>query len=213
MAVRCRPFNAREKQLASPCIISMSGPETVITNPVTGATKNFTFDYSYWSHDLRGASYASQQTVFDDLGRDVLENAWAGYNVCLFAYGQTGSGKSYSMVGYGDEEGIVPRACREIFARMHAANKGGRAAGPIDGGAQVEVTMIEIYNERVKDLLSPSAATAKGSGSGSGGGSGGGSGSGGGGLKVRTHPVNGPYVDGLKPCAVRDYDEVRAGAS
>lgn len=110
VAVRCRPSNSREKALASPCIISMNGPETVITNPVTGQAKNFTFDYSYWSHDLHGASYASQQTVFDDLGRDVLENAWNGYNVCLFAYGQTGSGKSYSMVGYGDEEGIVPRA-------------------------------------------------------------------------------------------------------
>ena len=101
----------------------MNGPETVISNPVTGATKSFCFDYSYWSHDLHGASYASQQTVFDDLGRDVLENAWAGYNVCLFAYGQTGSGKSYSMVGYGDEEGIVPRVrplC-VFFPTSHAA--------------------------------------------------------------------------------------------
>jgi hypothetical protein len=93
----------------------MRGPETVITNPVTGATKTFTFDYSYWSHDAsRGAGYASQQTIFDDLGRDVLENAWAGYNVCLFAYGQTGSGKSYSMVGYGEEEGIVPKAWERL---------------------------------------------------------------------------------------------------
>jgi hypothetical protein len=72
--------------------------------------------------------------------------------------------------------------------------------------------MIEIYNERVKDLLSPSAAGHGSARAGAGIGSatnrsadGGGSA---GGLKVRTHPANGPYVDGLKPCAVRDYDEV-----
>lgn len=46
-----------------------------------------------------------QRQVFDDLGRGVLENAWAGYNCSLFAYGQTGSGKSYSMVGYGTNKG------------------------------------------------------------------------------------------------------------
>lgn len=92
------------------------------------------------------------------------------------------------------------QACREIFSRLGAANKGGHGAGPLDGGAQVEVTMIEIYNERVKDLLSPSAA---GPGRGAGGHPAGSTG-----LKVRTHPVNGPYVEGLKPCAVVDYDEV-----
>eukprot|EP00227_Mantoniella_beaufortii_P007835 CAMPEP_0197574846 /NCGR_PEP_ID=MMETSP1326-20131121/436_1 /TAXON_ID=1155430 /ORGANISM="Genus nov. species nov., Strain RCC2288" /LENGTH=118 /DNA_ID=CAMNT_0043137499 /DNA_START=500 /DNA_END=856 /DNA_ORIENTATION=+ len=56
------------------------------------------FDYNYWSHQLHGAAYASQRTVFDDLGHDVFENAWNGYNVCMFAYGQTGSGKSYKLV-------------------------------------------------------------------------------------------------------------------
>jgi hypothetical protein len=92
--------------------------------------------------------------------------------------------------------------------------------------------MIEIYNERVKDLLSLSAVSSgggggvsargghgasthrggdgRGGGRGGLGGEGGGGGGGGGGagLKVRTHPAHGPYVDGLKPCAVRNYDEV-----
>lgn len=47
------------------------------------------------------SKYDSQSKVFDDLGKMVLENAFAGFNCTLFAYGQTGSGKSYSMVGYG----------------------------------------------------------------------------------------------------------------
>jgi len=36
--------------------------------------------------------------VYEALGKTVLDNAWSGYNCCLFAYGQTGAGKSYSMV-------------------------------------------------------------------------------------------------------------------
>uniref|UniRef100_A0A183CMI5 Kinesin motor domain-containing protein n=1 Tax=Globodera pallida TaxID=36090 RepID=A0A183CMI5_GLOPA len=68
----------------------------------------FTFDHCYWSHDgfcmtndgyfmPKKANYADQKCVFDDLGVQMLQNAWAGYNCALFAYGQTGSGKSYSM--------------------------------------------------------------------------------------------------------------------
>lgn len=44
------------------------------------------------------AKYADQNFVYNALGKQVLDNAWEGYNCCLFAYGQTGAGKSYSMV-------------------------------------------------------------------------------------------------------------------
>lgn len=43
--------------------------------------------------------------VYNDLGKGVLANAWAGFNTSLFAYGQTGSGKSWSIVGYGANKG------------------------------------------------------------------------------------------------------------
>ena len=49
------------------------------------------------------------------MGKGVLDNAWEGYNASLFAYGQTGSGKSYSVVGYGENKGIVPLVCEDIF--------------------------------------------------------------------------------------------------
>ena len=80
--------------------------------------------------------------MFDAVGAEVLESAWKGYNVCLFAYGQTGSGKSYSMVGPPDgssspeDEGIVPRACREIFSRLQKAEREGNTSWSVD------VTMI-----------------------------------------------------------------------
>jgi hypothetical protein len=75
-----------------------------------------------------------------------LDNAWQGYHCCLFAYGQTGSGKSYSMIGYEGNPGIVPMAMSEIFKRIKE-NK-----DPLN---QYEVlfSMLEIYNEKVQDLL------------------------------------------------------------
>ena len=66
----------------------------------------------------KSSKYSDQDHVFNELGQQVLDNAWEGYNCCLFAYGQTGSGKSYSMVGFEKNEGIVPRCCNEIFKRI-----------------------------------------------------------------------------------------------
>ncbi|KAL8603324.1 hypothetical protein ACOMHN_054020 [Nucella lapillus] len=70
-----------------------------------------------------GSAYANQRHVFEDLGQGVLNNAFEGYNCSLFAYGQTGSGKSYSVVGYGQNKGIVPITCDELFKTMQ--NSGG----------------------------------------------------------------------------------------
>ena len=41
-----------------------------------------------------------------------------GYNVCIFAYGQTGAGKSYTMMGKADDEGIIPRLCKDLFEKV-----------------------------------------------------------------------------------------------
>lgn len=83
VAVRVRPFNAREKDRNAVCIIRMVDKKTIIINPDTEEQKEFAFDYSYWSHDgfdvlddppgynelsktnksKYGAEYASQKTV------------------------------------------------------------------------------------------------------------------------------------------------------
>lgn len=57
--------------------------------------------------------------MYDDLGANLLDHSFQGYNTCIFAYGQTGSGKSYSMMGYGEEKGIIPRICMNLFERMY----------------------------------------------------------------------------------------------
>ena len=104
VAVRVRPFNQREKDRGSKCVIDMVGKTTQITNPETPNEKprEFSFDFSYWSHDefhsdddgvlcADSPKYATQRMVFDDLGQGVLDNAVKGFNCSLFAYGQTGT--------------------------------------------------------------------------------------------------------------------------
>lgn len=75
-----------------------------------------------------------------------------GYNCCLFAYGQTGSGKSYSMIGYGANKGLIPIVCNSIFEKINNNSDGNRSF-------EVKISMLEIYNEQVKDLLSKSKKT------------------------------------------------------
>jgi hypothetical protein len=119
--------------------------------------KDFFFDYSYWSHDgfavdpvtgmfekdSPNSNYASQIEVFDDLGKEVIDNAFDGFHTCLFAYGQTGSGKSYSIFGYEKNIGIIPLVCAEIFKRMEIAQE----EDPEGVSFSVTVSMLEIYNE------------------------------------------------------------------
>ncbi len=77
----------------------MQGAQTVLQPPAEAEDrlrkvgKTFKFDKSYWSIQQGGSTYAGQDSVFNDLGIPLLDNAFQGYNNCIFAYGQTGSGK------------------------------------------------------------------------------------------------------------------------
>lgn len=143
--------------------------------------KTFAFDKSYWSYDKTSSNYAGQDALFQDLGAPLLDNAFQGYNNCIFAYGQTGSGKSYSMMGYGEEAGVIPKICENMFERITEFQKDKNLT------YTVEVSYLEIYNERVRDLLNPATK---------------------GNLKVREHPSTGPYVEDLAKLAVRSFEEI-----
>ena len=117
---------------------------------------------------------------------EVLNNAFEGFNACLFAYGQTGSGKSYSVVGYGENKGIVPRACEEIFKRINDYKND--TAKRIE--CQVTVSMIEIYNEQVQDLFTKANARPKG------------------GLRIREDPKKGVYVEQVQNAPVDSYEAI-----
>ncbi|XP_075926337.1 kinesin-like protein KIF1A isoform X9 [Petromyzon marinus] len=185
VAVRVRPFNNRETSRDSKCIIQMIGKTTTILNPKQPKEppKTFSFDYSYWSHTTPDDShFASQEQVYNDIGEEMLEHAFEGYNVCIFAYGQTGAGKSYTMMGKQEkgQEGIIPQLCEDLFLRINDN-------GNTDMAYSVEVSYMEIYCERVRDLLNPKNK---------------------GNLRVREHPLLGPYVEDLSKLAVTSYTDI-----
>uniref|UniRef100_A0A665TCG5 plus-end-directed kinesin ATPase n=1 Tax=Echeneis naucrates TaxID=173247 RepID=A0A665TCG5_ECHNA len=186
VAVRVRPFNSREMSKESKCIIQMQGNTTTIVNPKAPKepAKTFSFDYSYWSHTTpEDPCFASQNLVYNDIGKEMLQHAFEGYNVCIFAYGQTGAGKSYTMMGKQEEgqEGIIPMLCEDLFEKINDdCNKE-------DLSYSVEVSYMEIYCERVRDLLNPKNK---------------------GNLRVREHPLLGPYVEDLSKLAVTSYTDI-----
>uniref|UniRef100_A0A3P8RB98 plus-end-directed kinesin ATPase n=1 Tax=Astatotilapia calliptera TaxID=8154 RepID=A0A3P8RB98_ASTCA len=186
VAVRVRPFNSREIGKESKCIIQMSGNTTTILNPKQPKeNKSFNFDFSYWSHTTpEDVNYASQMQVYRDIGEEMLLHAFEGYNVCIFAYGQTGAGKSYTMMGRQekDQQGIIPLLCEDLFTKINDSNNDNSMS------YSVEVSYMEIYCERVRDLLNPKNK---------------------GNLRVREHPLMGPYVEDLSKLAVTSYNDIQ----
>ncbi|XP_020955878.1 kinesin-like protein KIF13A isoform X4 [Sus scrofa] len=191
VAVRVRPLNRRELELNTKCVVEMEGNQTVLHPPPSNTKqgerkppKVFAFDYCFWSMDESNTTkYAGQEVVFKCLGEGILEKAFQGYNACIFAYGQTGSGKSFSMMGSAEQRGLIPRLCCALFQRISLEQNESQTF-------KVEVSYMEIYNEKVRDLLDPKGSRQS--------------------LKVREHKVLGPYVDGLSQLAVTSFEDIES---
>ncbi|KAM9817552.1 kinesin-like protein KIF13B [Neosynchiropus ocellatus] len=192
VAVRVRPMNRREKELNTKCVVEMVKNQTILHPAGTNLgkadsrsqSKVFAYDYCFWSMDESDQEkFAGQEVVFQCLGESLLHNAFQGYNACIFAYGQTGSGKSYTMMGSVDQPGLIPRLCSALFDRTQKEQRE-------QENFTVEVSYMEIYNEKVRDLLDPKGGRQT--------------------LRVREHKVLGPYVDGLSRLAVASYKDIES---
>ncbi|XP_056332562.1 stAR-related lipid transfer protein 9-like isoform X1 [Danio aesculapii] len=196
VAIRVRPLNTRESLDGGRLAVQVEDKVVRVRNVklegrLDGRSEGladsreklieFGFDYCYWSVDPAASNYASQEEVFQDLGVCVLSGASEGYNVCLFAYGQTGSGKTYTMMGTPDSIGLTPRICQGLF-RSGVESADGQSC-------RVEISFLEIYNERVRDLLRGVEQKKPAP------------------LRVREHPEKGPYVQGLSQHVVTDYKQ------
>ncbi|KAM5340990.1 stAR-related lipid transfer protein 9 [Glossophaga mutica] len=194
VAVRVRPLSKRETKEGGRIIVEVDGKLAKIRNLKVDSRSDgfgdsrekvvaFGFDYCYWSVNPEDPQYASQEVVFQDLGTEVLSGAAEGYNICLFAYGQTGSGKTYTMLGTPASVGLTPRICEGLFVREEDY-------APLSSSCRIKVSFLEIYNERVRDLLKQSDQKKSYT------------------LRVREHPEMGPYVQGLSQHVVTNYKQV-----
>eukprot|EP00667_Euglena_gracilis_P003330 EG_transcript_3338 len=196
VAVRVRPFAKAEAAEARSPVLGRDGRTLTLLEaprPKAGPPQQFTFDEVLWSAPLPDPAAASlpasQQDVYEALGAPLLQNLVRGYNACLLCYGQTGSGKTYTMMGTAAEPGLVPRYAEAVFQCLEDQQR----ANDISA-YRVQMSYLEIYNEKVNDLLasdgpglgkaprSPRPVQKH--------------------LRVRQHPVRGPFVEGLTQHAV-----------
>jgi len=83
---------------------------------------------------------STQSEIFDEI-ESIIYGFIEGYNICIFAYGQTGSGKTFTMLGDEKERGLIPRAISYIYNEIEGMDY------------SLELTILEIYNEKVTNLI------------------------------------------------------------
>jgi len=141
---RCRPINRKE----------------AADEPSSGeATINFTEDIKLGVYDAQHSRRkwfefdhvfspkSTQPQVFEE-AKALVTSVLDGYNVCVFAYGQTGSGKTHTMTGYDGDPGLNTRVLQELF-RLRTERSDGYTIN-------LSISITEIYNESIRDLLMPS---------------------------------------------------------
>eukprot|EP00599_Poterioochromonas_sp_BG-1_P005647 CAMPEP_0173144316 /NCGR_PEP_ID=MMETSP1105-20130129/7156_1 /TAXON_ID=2985 /ORGANISM="Ochromonas sp., Strain BG-1" /LENGTH=870 /DNA_ID=CAMNT_0014057965 /DNA_START=70 /DNA_END=2682 /DNA_ORIENTATION=- len=116
-------------------------PESAATAVLNNRQNSFKFKFDHVFHN------ASQSAVYDLHARDTVHDVADGISGAIMTYGQTGSGKTFTMLGDAqsyEHRGVAPRAITQLFHEINS-----RAELEF----QVSVTYMEIYNERIYDLL------------------------------------------------------------
>ena len=224
--VRVRPFSEKEVEDVQKAggymqsVIDMPRRDQVLLLDHKNeyeVAQGFNFDEVFWSipNQKSNVNFSGQDEVYKLTGVPALAAAWDGINSCIFAYGQTGSGKTHTMMGDPqqianpdgcDEEllGVLPRMCRDLFGELDRRDTNAISAG-LRRKSDVRVGFYEIYNEKVKDLLWRAATdnnrftvagtTQKKPVDPED-------------LKIREHPTEGPYVEGVSIHNPRSYDDI-----
>ncbi|KAL1256332.1 hypothetical protein QQF64_011877 [Cirrhinus molitorella] len=136
---RVRPICAGETDAADTKNIVTFDPEDDAVLYLSNKGKLMTFEL-----DKVFSTQATQEEVFQEV-QSLVTSCIDGFNVCIFAYGQTGSGKTYTMEGVPEDPGINQRALRLLFSEVSEKKP--------DWDYKITVSMVEIYNETLRNLL------------------------------------------------------------
>ncbi|KAJ1727747.1 hypothetical protein LPJ61_004416 [Coemansia biformis] len=174
VVARFRPPNALEKRSGETSVVEVQD-ETTVDIKCDEHTGAFTFDRVFGPE-------TTQAEIYGYAISDTLDDIFNGYNGTVFCYGQTGSGKTFTMMGadIDSEElrGIIPRIVEGVFGKI--------VESPPTVEYMVKASYMEIYMERIRDLLSPEESN----------------------LSVHEDKANGVYVKGLMEVFVSSIDEV-----
>jgi len=184
---RFRPLNQREQTLQTDSDIKFDfapdGKGLKMTYHQASGTGGSQVKELDFAADRIFKMDATQEEVFEEMARPLVEEVIKGYNATIFAYGQTGSGKTHGMFGPSkkkNELGVIPRSADHIFEVL--------AQDPEIAEATIKISVLEIYMENVKDLFVPSATS----------------------LKVREAPSGASYVAGIHEEYVTSGEELMA---
>eukprot|EP00760_Papus_ankaliazontas_P019559 PhM_4_TR18038/c0_g2_i10/m.37335/K17914/KIF13; kinesin family member 13 len=195
VCVRVRPRNTQE--------VATSDPSAVHPTSSCGLSVNDEYGEKLFTYDCVFDEHSAQEDVYEKVGHPEVLHAIAGFNTCTFAYGQTGSGKTYTMIGdttsnngsCGDNNfdalkrsihrGLVPRTLNALFDEKQKRRRNDTVVW------ELNISFYEVYNEKVRDLLRLGNNNGNNNFN----------------LRVREHPVRGPYVEGLNKQNVSSLDE------
>ncbi|KAL2600615.1 hypothetical protein GLYMA_10G154200v4 [Glycine max] len=141
---RCRPLNENEIANGSASVVNFesSSDNELQVICADSSKKQFKFDHVFGPED-------NQEAVFQQT-KPIVTSVLDGYNVCIFAYGQTGTGKTFTMEGTPEHRGVNYRTLEELFRiteERHDTMK-----------YELSVSMLEVYNEKIRDLLVENSA-------------------------------------------------------
>lgn len=148
VALRVRPFVPREE--GEQRIVDCNAGRLSLLNPQAKNQTSFFDGFDELmdsSVETADPYYFDQARVYNKLGKKILKTVQDGYSAALFAYGQTGSGKTTSVMGSLEDEaeyGVLPRLLIDMFKNIHSSKR-----------RSVRCSILEIYNERLRDLLIP----------------------------------------------------------
>uniref|UniRef100_A0A3B4ANE9 Kinesin-like protein n=1 Tax=Periophthalmus magnuspinnatus TaxID=409849 RepID=A0A3B4ANE9_9GOBI len=146
VAVRLRPYMAKpDEKDEGPCVRGVDSQNLEIIN-WRNATETVKYHF-----DVFHGEKTTQQEVFLSSVKPILPHILNGQNASVFAYGPTGAGKTHTMLGSSEQPGVIPRAVREVCKLVQSKNEE-------DGwDYSIGMSYLEIYNEKVLDLLSPNS--------------------------------------------------------
>ncbi|KAJ2709768.1 hypothetical protein H4R19_004083, partial [Coemansia spiralis] len=174
VVARFRPPNALEQRSGETSIVEIQD-ETTLDIKCDEHTGGFTFDRVFGPD-------TTQAEIYGYAISDTLDDIFNGYNGTVFCYGQTGSGKTFTMMGADIDndnlKGIIPRIVEGVFGKI--------IESPPTVEYMVKTSYMEIYMERIRDLLNPDESN----------------------LSVHEDKANGVYVKGLMEVFVSSIDEV-----
>ncbi|KAF7510163.1 hypothetical protein GJ744_007062 [Endocarpon pusillum] len=175
VVARFRPQNKTELANGGQPIVEFQSEDTCSIQS-SEVNAPFTFDRVF---DMK----SRQADIFEFSIRSTVSDVLAGYNGTVFAYGQTGAGKSYTMMGDMEDtqnKGIIPRIVEQLFAAFQTA--------PQHMEFTVKVGYMEVYMERIRDLLNPQKDN----------------------LAIHEDKIHGVYVKDLTEAYANSADEVYA---